>query len=87
MSPGKSVHRGTRMVDCKPCGPIVIAGENCRGMNPLPAYPDIFSLDMSSGKNIPRDMSPGKVGFVPGESWFLSPGIVVNVVVTAHSFA
>ncbi|GKD15382.1 zinc finger, CCHC-type containing protein, partial [Tanacetum coccineum] len=64
MSPRKSVHRGTQMVDRKPCGPVVVAGENCRGMNP-----DIFSLATSRrGKVSPGTCHRGKLFFVPGDN-------------------
>ncbi|GKD53399.1 zinc finger, CCHC-type containing protein, partial [Tanacetum coccineum] len=78
MSSGKSVHRGTRMVDRKPCGPVVVAGKNCRGMNPQPVYPDIFSPVTCRQRKVSQ-------GHVTGENCFLSPGIMVNVVVSLVS--
>nr|GEV50731.1 hypothetical protein [Tanacetum cinerariifolium] len=69
MSPGKSVHRGTRMVDRKPYGPDVVARENCRGLNPRPAYPNIFSLTTCRrGKVSPGICRRRKLFFVPGDS-------------------
>nr|GEX61225.1 hypothetical protein [Tanacetum cinerariifolium] len=69
MSPGKSVHRGTRMVDRKPCGPVVVVGENCRGMNPRPTYPDIFSPETCRREKVSPETCPrGKLIFVPGDN-------------------
>ncbi|GKD33917.1 NB-ARC domains-containing protein [Tanacetum coccineum] len=51
------------------CGPHDVAGENCRGMNPLRAYPDYFSPAICRrGILSPGICRRGKQAYVPEDS-------------------